>query len=362
MAKSKSQTPSPTSIIDDSIDYFTDKQRTEFFKYLLSLGTEKEIKNEDFLKLEEIYSNFEFDKKYHHCYADIYSTISKMQDEPEKYSWVSLGQNLEQINKQYKKQKIDISNELKKLTDHTNLEIARFENSLNIQNQTTSMIKNLTTELTSSQTQYDSLNKKSNEINKKLEHSKIDYITILGIFATIVVTFVGSFAFSTSVLQNLKDVSIYRLSFTICLIGIIFSNMIWLLTYFIASLTDKAIIWKNNVPGIVVNSIFLFILICTGGHYLVTKCLKETDGLPCVIKISIEPKQKAKPLPKSIPVKESSHDDSEKLELPESHNSEDAFVSKSNKDLTPVLGEKSKTEQDDFTNQDSKDEANSVTP
>ena len=49
-----------------------------------------------------------------------------------------------------------------------------------------------------------------------------EYISILGIFASIVLAFVGGLTFSTSVLANIDKASIYRLVIIACIIGIVF--------------------------------------------------------------------------------------------------------------------------------------------
>lgn len=56
-----------------------------------------------------------------------------------------------------------------------------------------------------------------------------EYITILGIFAAIVLAFVGGITFSSSVLQNINAVSSYRLFMTVDLLGLILINTIYIL-------------------------------------------------------------------------------------------------------------------------------------
>ena len=66
-----------------------------------------------------------------------------------------------------------------------------------------------------------------------------EHISILGIFASIVLAFVGGMTFSTSVLQNMIGVSIYRLLAIVDLLGFIFINVVWLLIKFIATINEK---------------------------------------------------------------------------------------------------------------------------
>ncbi|WQW10687.1 hypothetical protein KVK65_07000 [Helicobacter pylori] len=58
------------------------------------------------------------------------------------------------------------------------------------------------------------LNKNYKKLSEELNKQQTQYITILGIFASIVLTFVGGLAFSTSVLSNIDKSE--RLSFGFC--------------------------------------------------------------------------------------------------------------------------------------------------
>lgn len=78
-------------------------------------------------------------------------------------------------------------------------------------------------------------------INKEVKKMEREYITILGIFAAIVLAFVGGITFSSSVLQNIGDVSIYRLLFVIDALAVILANVLWLLINFIIKINDKEI-------------------------------------------------------------------------------------------------------------------------
>lgn len=103
------------------------------------------------------------------------------------------------------------------------------------------------------------------EDNKKIQK---EYITILGIFAAISLTFIGELTFSASVLQNMHLVSIYRLVLVIDLLALIFSNMVYFLINFIAAINSKEksnfnfaskIIKCINISCLVVGVITIFL-------------------------------------------------------------------------------------------------------
>ena len=81
------------------------------------------------------------------------------------------------------------------------------------------------------------------KINLKNEIKDVEkeYISILGIFAAIVLAFVGGITFSSSVLQNIHSVSIFRLLIVIVLLAFVLVNVIWLLVKFIAEINNKGI-------------------------------------------------------------------------------------------------------------------------
>ena len=76
-------------------------------------------------------------------------------------------------------------------------------------------------------------------LKKEIKIMEREYITILGIFASIVLAFVGGLTFSTSVLSNISQVSIYRLLLVVDFIAFAIINVIYLLIHFITVINDK---------------------------------------------------------------------------------------------------------------------------
>lgn len=86
----------------------------------------------------------------------------------------------------------------------------------------------------------------ANAMEKEIEsaHNEIkgiqkEYITILGIFAAIMLAFVGAFTFSTSVLNNLGSVSVFELATVAVIVGLVFSVLINLLLGFLREINSK---------------------------------------------------------------------------------------------------------------------------
>lgn len=76
-------------------------------------------------------------------------------------------------------------------------------------------------------------------LQKEIKGVEKEYISILGIFAAIVLAFVGGITFSTSVLQNISVISIFRLLLVIDFLAFILINIIYILVKFIFTINDK---------------------------------------------------------------------------------------------------------------------------
>ncbi|GAA8950039.1 hypothetical protein HpEKB32_09060 [Helicobacter pylori] len=108
----------------------------------------------------------------------------------------------------------------------------------------------------------DNLNKNYKKLSEELNKQQTQYITILGIFASIVLTFVGGLAFSTSVLSNIDKANAYRLVFVMAFIALFFGNILNLLFSFLSkiSLSEEK---KDKQENFFKKLIFWFNLIVT---------------------------------------------------------------------------------------------------
>lgn len=85
----------------------------------------------------------------------------------------------------------------------------------------------------------DEAQKTAEEASKRAQSIEREYITILGIFASVILVFVGGLTFSTSVLQNINAVSILRLLFVIDLLAMVIVNSMYVLLNFIWHINNK---------------------------------------------------------------------------------------------------------------------------
>ncbi|MEG0832025.1 MAG: hypothetical protein RSF75_06725, partial [Acidaminococcaceae bacterium] len=85
----------------------------------------------------------------------------------------------------------------------------------------------------------DSLEGVKESIRKDNKGIEREYITILAIFSTIVVAFVGGVSFSKEVLQSMSNVSIYRLLIVADGLGFVLLNVIHMMISLIFKINDK---------------------------------------------------------------------------------------------------------------------------
>lgn len=113
------------------------------------------------------------------------------------------------------------------------------------------------------------------ELYKEFKGIEKEYITILGIFASIIISFVAGITFLTSVFENMHSVGIYRLVLVILLIGFVLLNTINLLVRYIFRLNkaenSKFPMWQLNL---ILASLLALLLVCW---------LLSVDQLPAFI-------------------------------------------------------------------------------
>lgn len=168
----------------------------------LSSQTDQIIKD-----LKEIYQG-----EYRHKYSKI-TTIILNSTRDKEQAFMTLTQNIRTLKEiQDNKEVESIKPKLEKLYDHMNLEYIRLQDF----DEKMSRVKDVSIKLE------DDLNKNYEKLSEELNKQQTQYITILGIFASIVLTFVAGLAFSTSVLSNIDKANAYRLVFVMAFIVLFF--------------------------------------------------------------------------------------------------------------------------------------------
>ena len=182
-------------------------------------------------RLQEIYQG-----DFRHQYSKLFliiSAIDKHQTLDTADLLQSMNEAAEYVKNNHSKYNDDFKKCFDKLYDHVTLEILQInymrgiENKGDANNATT--MKELRGAMSLAKTASDNADKATGKLNGMQK----DYITILGIFATIILAFVSGLAFSTSTLNNIDKASIYRLVVVVSLIAIFIVNILNFLFSFI---------------------------------------------------------------------------------------------------------------------------------
>lgn len=241
----------------------------ELIESLCDVGFAKDTKKVDewIQRLNKIYAN-----KYRHTYSDIFFKLQGIIAKSDSEVLETLGENLDVLkekiellvsqNSDDENLKITLSG-YKKLSDHINLEIGRY-NFIKNQFATTATLANpstapLTTTVDKElEEKVDRLaddvkkirpittqaQRELDKLDSRLESNKISSITTLTIFSAVVLAFSGGITFEVGMLQGMASASAYRLVFVIALTGFVLFNTIFALLYLVGKLAGKSISTK----------------------------------------------------------------------------------------------------------------------
>ncbi|MDR1284956.1 MAG: hypothetical protein LBJ88_02010 [Campylobacteraceae bacterium] len=183
---------------------------------------------------------------YRHYYSDIYALIKNINRQNGADVSILL-ENIALIHNNFdeltskemrpKEENWDINGlkkQIRKLYDHINLEFQRFADYESFEN-AENRAKKIDGKL-------NALNNDVNKTGSELRNQTISFVTILGIFAAIIITFVSGLIFLSTVFSNLDKVNIWKLSFLIVLLG----SIILALGYFLFNFINKIIFDENK--------------------------------------------------------------------------------------------------------------------
>jgi len=235
-------------ITDEKMRVQADQEHREKLKALLAdlakspinMETEK-VRTEFYERLEECYHN-PHGPNYRHYYSDIFSTLTWIHNGLIPGDLRTLLLNISVIHGDYDSYNhddegnlINVRDCVDKLYDHVNLDISRIEFA-NAGDRATSheaKIDELKRNVNSLSSGIEKAQKDLGDTRDELRDSKKEYISILGIFSSVVLTFTADIAFSTSVLENIHQASVYRLVLGILLIAFVLINTIFLLFHYV---------------------------------------------------------------------------------------------------------------------------------
>ena len=225
---------------------FDEKEQTEKLKYIfnqLSLSETFFSNQEDVedicSKLDELYSS-DPDGKFRHCYSLLFPILSMIDNGRGDLN--ILLENIRALKGAYCsniERSSDNKDKFIKLYDHTTLEILRINYNKRINNQLISLDKKIDEKSENLSRVAEDISSKLGKNEKRQDELQRNYISILGIFSSIVLAFTAGTTFSNSVLQNINSVSVFRLIIISLIIAFFTYNIIWVLIDFLRDVCDK---------------------------------------------------------------------------------------------------------------------------
>ena len=219
-----------------------------------------------------------YDNDYRHLYSQIFAIIVSI-DENYNDSNVTLEYLTENIRiifdyceKTYGNTLIlddrNFFRRVKKLYDHINLDVSRINYVKALQDKNNVEMFTLSNRIESAKNELNEKIKEAQdsykEIDGKIGYLQRDYIAILGIFASIVVTFVAGISLANSTLSalgNSKD-NFYTLVFLVLLVAMFMFNTLIALFEFLLKITNKDITYKvMNLSRCDINIIFTVLIV-----------------------------------------------------------------------------------------------------
>ena len=206
----------------------------------------KEISKDNSFKSQSRYiRNFTqiYSDNFRHEYSTITRVLMSISDSEERdYLIEKIKIILEKINNPQVQIKVE------KLLDHINLENIRMAELYAIANRLSQEARETEKSVKMSEEKFKDIEQKYNETNKlltnikqNLKNSTTESITILSIFAGVVMAFTGGFSYISQAIASLNEIGPYRAGIFIVLIGMVMFDVIFLLLYMIGKLTERYI-------------------------------------------------------------------------------------------------------------------------
>lgn len=176
-------------------------------------------------------------------YSDIAKLVFNVESQDREYLYRNLSR-LKSISQRNSNRKIE--NIIIKIQNHIELEACRLEYLEEKQKQDILAILTESTEETvsnvsSMKDQLELYSKKIDKHNDEIDNWYTNIITILGLFAAIVVTFFGGLGAISSIFENINVISKYRLLFIVLLVVFAMFNIVFMILYYIAKISNKSI-------------------------------------------------------------------------------------------------------------------------
>lgn len=232
------------------------KRRAKFRQVLKSLDKE-DISNNTVLRgqiytdIIYIYTGNSKNVDFHHYYSDIFSTLNEIKNSGKEIELI--GANLQALYEfSTAKGDTNIRECIRKLLDHTNLELARINYVSTIDDKIINA-SDIENSINGVGVRVAEQEEKVEKLERSTDSAYSNYISILGIFSAIVLVFFGGTTIFSNVISGMHETPVEK-SILICVLtGIVVYDIIFMFIYFLSKLLDRSIsatsesVWWQNI-------------------------------------------------------------------------------------------------------------------
>lgn len=191
------------------------------------------------IKLKALYTD-----NFRHNYSEFFPLIVEISKDENEYNLDYLSTNLEESRALVERDYVSGEKEFKglymplsKLSDHINLEIGRY----NYYSKSEQQVKDLEKRNQTLQAELKDATDELKSAKKTVSTMQTELISVLSIFAAIVLAFSGSLSFIGNALNGMSNTSFFKATFFVVLCGIVVFNLIFLMMYIVGKLTGRNI-------------------------------------------------------------------------------------------------------------------------
>lgn len=235
--------------MDNSDKTFEYEKRSKFKEILFDLAADAEVKDAQsiydkyHLRFEKLYEPDVNGNEFRHFYSDIFVVLTQIELKDKPGNIDTLGERIGLLRQAWNDvdSESNVSKNIKKLYDHVSLDIARMTWSDRGDRELSGIdsIRERNEDISKLHKEVEEIEHRTDKLKKDINDYQKENITILGIFASIVLAFTGGMTFSSSVLENLDKASIYRIILVISFLGFIVFNILWMLIHFLRDINEK---------------------------------------------------------------------------------------------------------------------------
>lgn len=191
------------------------------------------------IKLKTIYTS-----NFRHNYSQFFPMIVEMSQEDNVCSLEYLSTNLEAVRTMVEESYLKDEKEfttlympLSKLSDHINLEIGRYS----YYSQNEQKVLDLERKTAMLQAELRNSTDALEKAQEKVSTMQTELISVLSIFAAIVLAFSGSISFLGNALAGMAQTTVFKSAFFVLLCGFVIINLIFLMMYIVGKITGRSI-------------------------------------------------------------------------------------------------------------------------